>query len=94
MPLPFYVWFDEDFVDFTGERRSMKYLLVVYLLIEGSWVRGDTMEGWASIAYDSEALCIERKVAAEGFQRELKEQNPGAYEKRFDCEPQIENSDG
>lgn len=72
----------------------MKYLLVVYLLIEGSWVRGDSIEGWASITYDSEVLCIERKISAEGFQRELKQQNPGAYEKRFDCEPQNKSADG
>ncbi len=71
----------------------MKYLLVVYLLIEGSWVRGDSLEGWAAIAYDSEALCIERKVAAEDIQRGLKDQNPGAYDKRFDCEP-LNESDG
>lgn len=72
----------------------MKYLLVVYLLMDGSWIRGDEVEGWASIPYATEALCIERKIAAEGFHQELKEQNPGANDKRFDCEPLSENSEG
>ena len=72
----------------------MKYLLVVYLLIDGSWVRGDSMEGWGSIAYESEAICIERKVTAEAYQLELKQQNPAAYEKRFDCEPQNKSKNG
>ncbi len=29
----------------------MEYLLVVYFLMHGVWVRGDELEGWASIPY-------------------------------------------
>ena len=65
----------------------MEYLLVVYILMNGNWVRGDEIEGWASIAYASEQICLERKASAEALQVELKTRNPQAYDKRFECEP-------
>ena len=65
----------------------MEYLLVVYILMNGTWVRGDELEGWASIAYPSEQICLERKATAEALQVELKTRNPRAHDKRFECEP-------
>ena len=72
----------------------MEYLLVVYILMNGTWVRGDEIEGWASIPYSSEQICLERKASAEALQVELKTRNPQAYDKRFECEPrQSDHSD-
>ena len=36
----------------------MKFLFVVFLLINGEWVRGDTLEGWASMEYQDEVSCL------------------------------------
>ena len=64
----------------------MKFLLVVFLLVNGEWVRGDTMEGWGSIEYPSEVVCLEKRKKAEEFQAQLEKNNPRAYKKKFTCE--------
>ncbi|MDP6707776.1 MAG: hypothetical protein QF893_15640 [Alphaproteobacteria bacterium] len=64
----------------------MEYLLVVFLLMNGTWVRGDTIEGWGSVRYESEQRCLESKARAERIQADLKRHNPRAYDKRFACE--------
>ncbi|MHA1153021.1 MAG: hypothetical protein ACTSQ7_10220 [Alphaproteobacteria bacterium] len=65
----------------------MEYLLVVYFLMSGVWVRGDELEGWGSISYPTEAICLERKARAEEIQVDLKRINPRAIPKRYTCEP-------
>ena len=64
----------------------MEFLFVVYLLINDVWVRGDEVQGYGSIVYESEAKCLEVKQRAEALQVELKKKNPNAYDKRFECE--------
>ena len=64
----------------------MKFLLVVFLLVNSEWVRGDTLEGWGSIEYPTKEICLEKKANAETFQPELAEKNPRAYKKKFACE--------
>ncbi len=66
----------------------MKYLLVVFLLMDGDWVRGDTLEGWGSIAYPSLEACERSQNRAEALQEGLRKKNPHAYDKRFSCEKQ------
>ena len=65
----------------------MEYLLVVYFLMNGDWVRGDELEGWASRPYPTMEICLERKVRGEEIHADLKRVNPRAYDKRFACEP-------
>ncbi len=65
----------------------MEFLLVVYLMLSGTWVRGDEMEGWGALAYPSEQACLESKARAEAIQADLKLKNPHAADKRFVCEP-------
>ena len=72
----------------------MEYLLVVYFLMGGTWVRGDELEGWGAVAYPTEAQCVESKVRAEAIQEDLVRVNPRAYPKRFVCEPQKTAEDG
>lgn len=70
----------------------MKYLLVVFILMNGEWVRGDTLEGWSAIPYETLDLCLESKQRAEEIQVNLKRVNTRAYEKQFVCEPQGEGT--
>ena len=65
----------------------MEYLLVVYILMSGVWVRGDELEGWGSIPYPTEAACLESKARAEQIFIDLKRVNPRASVKRYACEP-------
>ncbi len=65
----------------------MKYLLVVFLLMDGQWVRGDTIDGWGSLEYASKEICLEKKQNADRLQADLKIKNPRAYDKKFACEP-------
>ncbi len=65
----------------------MEFLLVVYLMVSGAWVRGDEMEGWGSLAYPNEQACLESKARAETIQVDLKLKSPHATDKRFVCEP-------
>ena len=72
----------------------MEYLLVVYFLMSGDWVRGDELDGWASIPYPTQELCLERKARAEEIQADLERVNPRAYHKRYVCEPRQGGADG
>ena len=65
----------------------MEYLLVVYFLMSGVWVRGDEIEGWGAIPYPTEVACLETKARAEKIQADLKRVAPRALEKRYVCEP-------
>ncbi len=72
----------------------MDFLLVVYLLMGGDWVRGDEFEGWGSIPYPTEEICFQRKARAEEIQADLKRVNPRAYGKRYACEPREPGTGG
>ncbi len=43
----------------------MKWWLSVFFLVNGHWVPGSDVDGWAPRAYDTEAHCMDRKVYAE-----------------------------
>jgi len=64
----------------------MKFWLVVFILIGGTWVPGEEFEGWGPVPYESEAECLASKARAENLQAELRAQSPQAYAKRFVCE--------
>ncbi len=64
----------------------MEYLLVVYILMGGDWTRGDEIDGWGSMPYPTEAVCLERKARAEEIQVDLIRVNPRALAKRYTCE--------
>ena len=64
----------------------MEYLLVVYFLMGGDWIRGDNLEGWGAIAYPTEAVCLERKARAEEIHLDLMRVNPRVLAKRYTCE--------
>ena len=72
----------------------MEYLLVVYILLNGVWVRGDELDGWGSIPYPTEQACLQRKGRAEEIRADLKRVNPRAHDKRFECEPREAESGG
>ncbi len=72
----------------------MEYLLVVYFLLSGVWIRGDDLEGWGSIPDPSEAACLESKLRAEQFYADLKRVNPRTSVKRYVCEPREIGSGG
>jgi|TARA_B100001971_G_C17907795_1_gene391279 hypothetical protein len=63
----------------------MKYLLVVYFLLDGQWVQGEASKGWGAVAYESQETCLASKARAEGIHTNLKRVNPRALEKRFEC---------
>lgn len=72
----------------------MEYLLVVYFLMGGVWIHGDELEGWGSIPYPTEAVCLDRKARAEEIQVELERVNPRATPKRYACEPRETDAGG
>ena len=43
----------------------MQWWLNVFFLVNGLWVPGHEMTGWAPRAYETEAQCLERKRFAE-----------------------------
>ncbi len=63
----------------------MKTLFVVYILMNGIWMPGDMIDGWGSITYKTEEICMERKLDAEAAQRRIKLVNANAFDKRFEC---------
>ena len=65
----------------------MEYLLVVYFLMSGEWIRGDELDGWGSLPLPSQEICLERRQRAEKIHEELMISNPSARDKRFECEP-------
>ena len=62
----------------------MTYLFVVFLLINGVWVQGDDIEGWASMPYESLESCLDAMSRAEKIQEDLLVFNPKAHQKRFE----------
>ena len=63
----------------------MKYLLVVFFLLDGQWVQGEASKGWGAFPYETEEACLESKVRAEAIHVSLKQVNPRARDKRFEC---------
>lgn len=43
----------------------MQWWLSVFFFINGAWVPGDRIDGWASRAYPSESACLRHKAYAE-----------------------------
>ena len=64
----------------------MTYLFVVFIWINGVWVQGDDIEGWASMPYESLESCLDAKSSAEKIQKDLLVFNPKAHVKRFECQ--------
>ena len=63
----------------------MKTLFIVYILINGFWIPGDMLDGWGSINYETEAICLERKAYAEELHTRLKQIDPRISDKKFEC---------
>ena len=63
----------------------MKYLLVVFLLLDGQWKEGEASKGWGAFPYETEEACLTGKARAEAIHVKLKQVNPRALEKRFEC---------
>ena len=63
----------------------MKFLMVVYFLLDGQWVVGEASKGWGPVPYATEAACLASKARAETIQANLEQTNPRAVEKRFEC---------
>ncbi len=63
----------------------MKYLLVVFFLLDGTWVQGEASKGWGALSYETEEACLTSKARAENIHADLKRVNPRAFEKRFEC---------
>jgi hypothetical protein len=59
----------------------MSWWLNVFFLINGLWVPGSELHGWAPREYPSEAVCMERRAFAE---RECRAY-PLAHESRWFC---------
>lgn len=72
----------------------MQYLLVVFILMNGEWVRGDDLEGWSPYPYPTQERCLAGKLRAEEIQTDLKRVNTRAFDKRFVCEPRDPGNDG
>ncbi len=74
----------------------MEYLFVVYFLISGEWIRGDDMEmdGWASLPVATLEECLKRKARADEIHADLMRSDPRVLDKRFDCEPRENASNG
>lgn len=43
----------------------MQWWLSVFFFINGSWVPGSEIDGWAPRAFPSETICLDRKAYAE-----------------------------
>ena len=63
----------------------MKFLLVVFFLLDGQWVQGEASQGWGALAYATEEACLTSKARAEDIHANLKQVDPRAVEKRFEC---------
>lgn len=63
----------------------MKFLLVVYFLLDGQWVAGEANEGWGPMPYETEEACLISKARADTIFEKLKQTNPRSIEKRFEC---------
>ena len=65
--------------------ETMKFLMVVFFLLDGQWVEGEASKGWGAFPYATEEACLASKARAEDIQANLKQTNPRAVEKRFEC---------
>jgi hypothetical protein len=65
----------------------MKFLFVVYILMNGVWIRGDDIDGWASMPHATMEACIAQKARADALQADLMQKSPTSHPKRFACEP-------
>ena len=63
----------------------MKFLFVVFFLFDGQWVQGEASKGWGALAYATEEACLTSKARAEDIHANLKQVDPRAVEKRFEC---------
>ena len=63
----------------------MKFLMVVFFLLDGQWVEGEASKGWGAVPYATEDACLASKARAESIQANLRQVNPRAIEKRFEC---------
>jgi hypothetical protein len=63
----------------------MKYLMVVFFLVDGQWVEGEANKGWGPVPYATEEACLTSKARAETIHANLKLTNPRAIDKRFEC---------
>ncbi len=63
----------------------MKFLMVVFFLLDGQWVEGEPIKGWGPVPYATEVACLASKARAETIQVNLRQTNPRAFEKRFEC---------
>ncbi|MEC9329134.1 MAG: hypothetical protein VX749_04670 [Pseudomonadota bacterium] len=63
----------------------MAYLFVVFLFIDDVWVKGDDLEGWASMPYETLESCQRGVERAKKIQEDLLLFNPKAHPKRFEC---------
>ena len=64
----------------------MAYLFVVFIFINGVWLQGDDVEGWASMRFEDLESCLNAVSRAEKIQKELLVFNPKAHPKRFECQ--------
>jgi hypothetical protein len=64
----------------------MKWFLVVYIFLNGDWVPGETMDGWAPHPMASYKECRRVQIQATGLQALLERSNPQAHWKRWECE--------
>ncbi len=65
--------------------ETIKFLMVVFFLLDGQWVEGEASKGWGAFPYATEDACLASKARAEAIQANLKQTNPRAVEKRFEC---------
>jgi hypothetical protein len=49
----------------------MTYLFVIFIFVNGVWVQGDELEGWASMPYDTLESCLDAVSRAEVIQKDL-----------------------
>ena len=68
-----------------GMAETMKYLMVVFFLLDGQWVEGESSKGWGAMPYATESACLASKARAETLQANVKRTNPRAIDKRFEC---------
>ena len=63
------------------------WFLTVFFLVNGAWVLGGTADapGWAPRAYETEAICIERRDFSIKSYGEARARNPQTPEARFVC---------
>ena len=56
----------------------MTYLFVIFIFVNGIWVQGDELEGWASIPYETNESCLNAVSPAEITWRSAPEELSGS----------------